>query len=105
MLGHFHIDLGLVQRGIGRDTDEGTFEFADVGRDLTGDELQHVIGHAGALPLSLVAQDRQAGLHVWRLNVGDETPSETATEAVFEGRNRVRHTVGGNHDLLVCAVQ
>ena len=50
-------------------------------------------GHRDAIALGLVAQDREAGLEVGRLDVGDQAPLEPAAEAFFERRDRVGHAV------------
>ena len=56
------------------------------------------------IALGLVAQDGEAGFHIWRLNVGDETPAETSAETIFQRWDGVRSAVRGDNDLLVGAV-
>ena len=50
-------------------------------------------GHLDLVALGLVAQDRQAGLEVGRLDVGDEAPLEPAAQALLERRDGVGHAV------------
>ena len=78
-----------VEAGEGRDPDEGALELADVVLDVGGDELEHLVGHVGALALGLLAQDGEPGLELGRLHVGDQARQEPAAQAVLEGGDRL----------------
>ena len=45
---------------------------------------------AEVLGLGLLAEDREPGLELGRLHVGDEAPLEPAAQAVFERGDRLR---------------
>ena len=53
----------------------------------------------------LLAQDRDAGLQLRRLDVGEQAPLEARTHAVLEAGQLLGRQVGGDHDLLVVVVQ
>ena len=55
--------------------------------------------------LHLLAQDRDAGLEVGRLDVDGQTRLETRAKAVFEGSQRSRRTVRRDDDLLAGLVE
>lgn len=57
------------------------------------------------LALRLLAQDRDTGLEVGRLDVGDQSPLEAAAHAIFETGQVLRCHVARDHDLLVVVVQ
>ena len=77
-LGQAQVDLLPVEAGERGDSNQRTFEFANVGLNLGGDELEHL--GAGGEPLGrrLLAQNRDAGFEVGRLNVGHQSPFEPA---------------------------
>ena len=104
-LGQGHVDLLAVEVGERRDPDQGTLELADVGLDLAGDELQHVGRRREPVHRGLLPEDRDAGLEVGRLDVGDQAPLEPVAEPVLEGLEPLGRAVGGEHDLLVGVVE
>ena len=53
----------------------------------------------------LLAQDRDPGLELGRLDVGDQAPLEPVAQPVFEGDQLLGRPVAGDHDLLVGVVQ
>ena len=95
----------MRQVGVGRDLDERTFEFTDRFGDVLGDEQQDVVGDLDRLRLGLLRQDRDTSLEVRALDVGDETPLETAPKPILERRHCVRGAVRREHDLLVVLVE
>ena len=99
------VDLLPVEVRERRDPDERALELADVRRDLRGDVLQDVVGRLEALAAGLLAQDRDAGLEVRRLDVGDEAPLEPRPHPVLEAVELLGRQVGRDHDLLVRVVQ
>ena len=60
---------------------------------------------ASGLAFGLLAQDRESGLQVGGLDVGDQAHLEPAAESVLEGRDGIRRTVGGQHELALALVQ
>ena len=54
------------------------------------DVLEDLVGDLEPLALRLLAEDRDAGLEVGRLHVGDEAPLEPAAHAVFEAGEVLR---------------
>ena len=82
----------LVEAGEGGDPDQGALELADVALDLRGDELQDLRRRAHALLRRLLAQDRDAGLEVGRLDVADQAPLEAGAQPVLERVQLARAT-------------
>src|SRR4029077_2824375 len=70
---------GARQRGVGHQTREGAFELAYVGLDGARDVLGDVVRQREAVILGFFLQDRDLGLEVGWLNVGDQAPLETRT--------------------------
>src|SRR5690606_7666892 len=70
--------LELRERG---DADESTFELAHVRTHQGGEVDRDVLRNRDVLVLRLLAQDRDAGLEVGRLHVGDEAPVEARRDA------------------------
>ena len=72
---------------------------------LRRDEVEDLGGNsAEVLRLGLLAKDGEAGLELGGLDVGDQTPFEPTTEAVFERRNRLGRAVRRDHDLTAAVV-
>ncbi len=76
-------------------------ELVIIGRD----ELEHVGGREQPFLGGLLLQDRDAGLQVGRLDVGQQSPLEPGTQPVLEGGQLPGRAVGGDDDLLVRVVQ
>ena len=104
-LGKREVDRLPVQAGERGDANEGTFELADVRRDLAGDELKNLRRCLKLLLGGLLAEDRDTGLEVGWLNVGRKSPGEPGAHAVFEAGQLLRRDVTGDDDLLVGGVQ
>ena len=85
--------------------DQGALELADRVRDPGGDELEHVVGGVHPLLRGLLLQDRDAGLEVRRLDVGEQAPLEAGAHPVFQRGQLPRRAVRADHDLLVRVVQ
>src|SRR5690606_11974660 len=79
-----HVDALAVEAREGRHPDERTLELTDVARDARGDELHDVVRDAEVLLERLLAQDRDPGLEVRRLDVGDQAPLEATAHPVLE---------------------
>ena len=105
VLGELGGDRHAGQAGEGRHPDQRAFELTDVRGDAGGDELQGLLGHLHILALGLVAQDRQAGLDVGWLDVGDQPPPEAPDQPFLQRRDGVGDAVARDHDLLVGAVE
>ena len=72
---------------------------------MRGNEDSNVVGEWDVFHLGLLVQDRDPGLHVRGLNVGDESPLETVSEAVLKSRDFLGKSVRGNDDLFVGFVE
>ena len=98
-----------VQRRERDDAREGALELADVRLDALGDRGQDVdVRRPGAVALRLLAQDRDPGLQIGRLDVRDQAPLEPRTEPFLEGVDLLRRPVGRQDNLsagLVHAVE
>ena len=69
------------------------------------DVLEHLVGGVHPLLDGLLAQDRDAGLEVGRLDVGEQAPLEPGAHALLEAGQLLGRQVGGDDDLLVGVVQ
>jgi hypothetical protein len=97
-LGEGDVDRLTVEAGERRDPDEGALELADVRGDLRRDELQHLVrGSREALLDGLLAQDRDAGLKVGWLDVGDQAPLEPGSHA---GPRSPGSCLGGRSEVM-----
>ena len=104
-LGQRQVDLLPVEAGEGGDPDQRALQLADVGLDPAGDELQHLRSGHQPLLRGLLPQDRDPGLQVRRLYVGDQPPAEPAAQPRFQVLQQLRRAIGGHHDLLLRVVQ
>ena len=55
--------------------------------------------------LRFLLQNRDLGLQIGRLNVGDQSPLEAAAQPVFDLGQFLGRAIAGNHDLLHRLVQ
>ena len=85
--------------------DQRAFQLAHVGADVGGDEQRHIGRQRDLLLLGLLLQNRDLGLEIGRLNVGDQTPLEAAAQAVFDLGQFLGRAVAGDDDLLHRLVQ
>jgi len=72
-LGEVQGELAAGERAEGADADEGAFELADVRLDLGRDEIRDLLGEGQAIELGLLLENRDPGLEVGGLGVGDQT--------------------------------
>ena len=70
-----------------------------------GDELEHVRRREQPLLRGLLLQDRDPGLQVGRLDVGEQAPLEPGPQPVLQRGQLLGRAVGGDDDLLVRVVQ
>ena len=69
-------------------------------------EGQHFVGHVlEPFRLGLHPKNREAGLELRRLNVGDEPPFEAGAQSILEPGNLLRRAVRGQHDLSAGPVE
>src|SRR5581483_9207492 len=95
-----------VQVRVRGDADECAFELADVVAHVARDEAEHLVRDATeVLGAGLLAEDRESGLELGWLDVGDEAPLEARAQAVLEGGDRLRRAVRRDDDLATFAVQ
>ena len=74
-----------MEARISGNPDERAFELPDVVADVGGDEGQYLgWDPAEVLRLGLLAKDREAGLELGRLDVGDQTPLEPGAQPVLQ---------------------
>ena len=104
-LGQLEIDRLAVQAGEGRHPDQRALQLPDVGGDPAGDVLQYLGRRVQALLDGLAAQDRDAGLQLGRLDVGQQPPLEPAAQPVLQRDQPLGGTVAGDDDLLAGVVQ
>ena len=64
-----------------------------------------LVGELDVVVLRALAQDRQAGGEVGRLDVGDEPGLEALAQAVLERLQVARRPVGAEHDLPAAVVE
>ena len=81
------------------------FELADIRLDLAGDVDRDVVRQRNSFCFRLFLENRDLGLQVRRLDVGDEPPLEPRTQPLFERRNFMRRAVAADHDLFLRVVQ
>src|SRR5690606_24239502 len=72
----------LVHRRVDDRAHQRPLQFADVRGDVTSDVVDDLRWHLHAAVLGVHLEDGDAGLQFGRLDVGDEAPLETATQAV-----------------------
>ena len=82
-LGHLAGDLLAVEVAVGRDPGECALELADVVLHMRGDQLEDVVVDEQRLVLDPLQQDREPGFELRWLDVGGETASEPAPQAVL----------------------
>ena len=98
LAGEFDRDRTVLERGVGEEFDDRPLELADVGADVVGDEVEHIIGDRllEMILFRLAAEDRDPMLEVGLTDIGDHPPGEAAREAGLElrdlrgGRSEVR---------------
>ena len=83
-LGELEGDGLLAKVGEGAQHGDGALELTDVVAHALGDPLGHVVGKGDALAFGLRTKDRDAGLEVGLIDLGDESLEETATETILE---------------------
>ena len=104
-LGQLEVDGLAVEAGEGGHPDERALELTDVGGDPARDVLQCLRRRVEPLLDRLLAQDRDAGLQLRRLDVGEQAPFEPAPQPVFERHQALGRAVAGDDDLLAGVVQ
>ena len=55
--------------------------------------------------LGLLVQDRQPGLEIGRVDLGDQAHLEPAAQPILEGRDGIGRAIRGQHDLVVGLVE
>ena len=105
LLGQLHAHLAAGEGAEGDHPGERALELADVGLDAAGDEVGHVVGEPHPVDLGLLLEDRDPGLEVGRLDVGDQAPLEPGAQALLDLRDLLRRAVGGEDDLLARLVE
>src|SRR5690606_5682518 len=86
-------DLATGQRRIGQQLDDRALELADARSAMLRDELEDLVVQDELVLVGLLPQDRDAGLEVGRLDVGDEPPLESRDQPLFEAGYLLRGPV------------
>src|SRR5207247_2188962 len=98
-------DLLPGQRRERNQSNQRSFELADVRLDFAGDVHRDVVGQRNCLGFGFFLQDRDLGLEVRRLNVSDQSPFESRSQAFLERCDVPRRAVTAEDDLLLRVVQ
>ena len=98
-------DLSADQGGMSNQTDQRSFQFANVRADVRGDVESDVGGQCDLLLLGFLLKNRDFGFEIGRLDVGDQSPLEAAAQAVFDLGELLGRAVAGDDDLLHRLVQ
>ena len=77
-------DVLARQRRVGDEADERSLELPDVRLDLAGDVDRHVVRERNGLGLGLLLENRDLGLEIRRLDVGDEPPLEPRPQPLLD---------------------
>ena len=104
----FHHVIGEILAGevrVGGHANQRTLKAADIRADAVGEEGQYVLRNLHAHALHLVSQDGEAGFHIRRLQVRNETPLKAAHQTMLQVLNFTGRPIAGQHDLLVRFVQ
>ena len=94
----------LQQARVGRDPDEGPFEFADGAFDAAGHQRQDVVRQEAADVPGLGLEDAAARRGVGGQQPHDHARDAAADEAVLDGLDLARMRVGGQDDQAAPAV-
>ena len=89
----------------GLDLFDRALQLTDVGLDVLRDVGGNLVGQLDAHLVRLVADDRDAGLEIGRLDVREQAPLKAGLHAVLERVDLLGRTVRGEHDLLFRLVQ
>lgn len=95
-----YVDRVTSERTACGDSNEGAFEFPDVGRDAISDERKDVVRDVQLLDLDVPPENSDAGLEIGRLDIGDEPHLETTPQSLLELLYVLRWFVRGKDDLL-----
>ena len=99
------VDHGSGKRSVGHQADQSAFQLANIRLNGTSDVFGDVIGHLYALAFRFFLQDCDLGLQVGRLNVRDQAPLESRTQAFLDGGNLLGRAIGRNHNLFLLVVE
>ena len=94
-----------AERGVRTQAGEHTLELADIRDDVLGQEQRNRRRKRDRLELGLALEDRDPGLDVGRLDVGDEPPLEAVPQPLLQLGDVLRHLVGRQDDLLALLVE
>src|SRR5690625_2639130 len=89
------------KRDMRRQTVQGTLQYPNVGRDLVGKELQHLLRNWRAQLLDLRLEDAEPKLVGGGVNIRNQPPSETRTHALLDPLQVRRALVRRDDDLAV----
>ena len=98
-------DLLPGQRRVRDQPNQRSLELADVRLDLAGDVDRDVVGQRHRFGFRLLLENRDFGLEIRRLNVGNQSPLEPRPQPLLERRNLVGRAVAAEHDLLLRIVE
>ena len=95
----------MSKAGKRRHADQRALELTNVVGDIGGNELEHIVGYGGFLKFCFLAENRQPGLKIGRLDVGDQPPFEPAPQTILEGRDCTGWPVRREHQLPAGSMQ
>ena len=100
-------DLAVLERRVGEQLDDRSFELADARPHVLGDEADDFFGdrQLEVVELRLLPEDRDAVLEVGQLDVGDHSPLKAADEAGLEAGDFRRRPIAGEDDLAATLVE
>ena len=93
------------ERGVRHQRREGAFDLADVGRDVFGQEGDHLFRDRNVQFVHFRLDDLDLGLVVRRLDLGREAPFETGQQALLDVLQLDGRLVRGQDQLLARKVQ
>ena len=81
------------QRGVGDESNQRSFEFANIGLDAASDVERHVVWQRYCLRFGPSLENSHFCLEIRRLNICDQSPFETRAQPLLERGNLVRRAI------------